>query len=363
MGAAAFLMAEFLRIGYAEIVVAAVIPALLYYFAVFVAVDLIAARDRIAFIAEEFRRLRAVLREGWHFILPFVVLLYVLFEMNEAPELAALYAAAVIAAGGLARRYGGLRLGIRSLASSFSQAGLATVELIVIVAAAGFVIGILNATGGGFALTFFLVQLGHGNLALVLVIAAAICIVLGMGMPTTGVYVLLAALVAPALVEAGVQELAAHMFILYFGMMSMITPPIALAAFAAAALTRADAMRTGWASMALGWVAYVVPFMFVLSPTLVMQGPGWAIVLNALTAACAVYLVTAAVVGYVVRPLAPLPRALLVVAGIAAMTPDTAIGYRGEVDAAGVVLGLAVIIREVVAARRAVAGRAGQTIA
>ncbi|HEX9835669.1 MAG TPA: TRAP transporter fused permease subunit, partial [Alphaproteobacteria bacterium] len=363
MGAAAFLMAEFLRISYAEIVVAAVIPALLYYFAVFVAVDLIAARDRIAFIAEEFRRLRAVLREGWHFILPFVVLLYVLFEMNEAPELAALYAAAVIAAGGFVRRYGGHRLGARSLVASFSKAGLATVELIVIVAAAGLVIGILNATGGGFALTFFLVQLGHGNLALVLVIAAAICIVLGMGMPTTGVYVLLAALVAPALVEAGVQELAAHMFILYFGMMSMITPPIALAAFAAAALTRADAMRTGWASMALGWVAYVVPFMFVLSPTLVMQGPGWAIVLNALTAACAVYLVTAAVVGYVVRPLGPLPRALLVVAGIAAMTPDTAIGYRGEVDAAGVVLGLAVIIREVVAARRAVAGRAGQTIA
>ncbi len=275
MGAAAFLMAEFLEIPYAEVVVAAVIPAVLYYFAIFVQVDLVAARDRIKFLGDDLPRAREVLRAGWHFIVPFAVLIYALFEMQAEAEVAALYAAITIAVLGVVRQYKGRRMDLRSLASSFWDAGIATTELVMIVAAAGFVIGILNKSGGGFALTLFLVKLGGGNLYLLLLLAALICIVLGMGMPTTGVYVLLAALVAPSLVEAGVAKLSAHMFILYFGMMSMITPPIALAAFAAATISRADPMRTGYVAMRMGWVAYVIPFLFVLSPTLIMIGnPG-----------------------------------------------------------------------------------------
>ncbi|MCC2098707.1 MAG: TRAP transporter fused permease subunit, partial [Hyphomicrobiales bacterium] len=221
MGAAAFLMAEFLEMPYSQVVAAALIPALLYYFAIFIQVDLVAARDRISIVTDDLPKASTVLREGWHFIVPFALLIYALYAMNAEAEIAALYAVGAIIVFGFLRSYKGCRMTLRSLASAFWDAGLATTELVLIVAAAGFVIGVLNKSGGGFALTLFLIQLGGGNMFFLLLIAGIICIVLGMGMPTTGVYVLLAALVAPALIEAGIAKLPAHMFILYFGMMSM----------------------------------------------------------------------------------------------------------------------------------------------
>jgi TRAP transporter 4TM/12TM fusion protein len=346
MGAAAFLMAEFLEIPYAEVVVAAVIPAVLYYFAIFVQVDLVAARDRIKFLVDDLPKARAVLRAGWHFIVPFVVLIYALFTEQAEAEVAALYAAITMAALGVLRQYKGRRMTLRNLAASFWDAGIATTELVMIVAAAGFVIGILNKSGGGFALTLFLVKLGGGNLYVLLLLAAVICIVLGMGMPTTGVYVLLAALVAPSLIEAGVAKLPAHMFILYFGMMSMITPPIALAAFAAASISRADPMKTGYVAMRMGWVAYVIPFLFVLSPTLIMIGTPWMIALNAATATIGVYIVSVAMIGYFTRPLGVVTRILLATGGLAAVFPDTAIGASGIVDIAGIALSAIILARE-----------------
>ncbi len=352
MGAAAFLMAEFLEIAYAEVVLAALIPALLYYFAIFVQVDLVAARDRISFVADELPSAGKVLREGWHFIVPFGLLVYALYMLNTEAEVAALYAVGAIIALGMIRSYKGHRMRPKTLVSSFYEAGLATTELVMIVAAAGFVIGILNKSGGGFALTLFLVQLGSGNLFLLLLIGGLICIVLGMGMPTTGVYVLLAALVAPALVEAGVGKIPAHMFILYFGMMSMITPPIALAAFAAASISRADPMKTGFAAMRMGWVAYVIPFLFVLSPSLLMQGDISKVVLNTASAAIGVYIASVAVIGYFTRPLSVVTRVLLAIGGLAAVFPDTAIGAGGLVDLAGAALGLAILTREHLATRQ-----------
>jgi TRAP transporter 4TM/12TM fusion protein len=351
MGAAAFLMAEFLEIPYADVVVAAIVPAVLYYFAIFVQVDLVAARDRIKFLAEDLPKARDVLRAGWHFIVPFVVLVYALYALAADAEVAAIYASVAIVVFGALRQYKGHRINLRSLAASFWDAGIATTELVMIVAAAGFVIGILNKSGGGFALTLALVKLGGGNLYVLLLMAAIICIVLGMGMPTTGVYVLLAALVAPSLIEAGVAKLPAHMFILYFGMMSMITPPIALAAFAAASISRADPMKTGFVAMRMGWVAYVIPFLFVLSPTLIMAGKPWAIALNAATATIGVYVASIAMVGFFTRPLGVVTRILLGIGGLAAVFPDTAIGASGIVDAGGIALSALLLGREYLATR------------
>jgi TRAP transporter 4TM/12TM fusion protein len=359
MGAAAFLMAEFLEIPYAEVVVAAIIPAVLYYFAIFVQVDLVAARDRIKFLVEDLPKARTVLRAGWHFIVPFVVLIYALFNTQAEAEAAALYAAVTIAVLGALRQYKGHRMTLRTLAASFWDAGIATTELVMIVAAAGFVVGILNKSGGGFALTLFLVKLGGGNLYILLLLAAVICIVLGMGMPTTGVYVLLAALVAPSLIEAGVAKLSAHMFILYFGMMSMITPPIALAAFAAASISRADPMKTGYVAMRMGWVAYVIPFLFVLSPTLIMEGAPWTIALNVTTATVGVYVASVAMVGFFTRPLGVVTRILLGIGGLAAVFPDSAIGATGLVDTAGIALSTAILTREYLATRGPTATPAG----
>lgn len=189
-----------------------------------------------------------------------------------------------------------------------------------------------------------------------LLIAAVICIVLGMGMPTLAIYVLLGALIAPAIVEAGVEDIPAHLFILYFGMMSMITPPIALAAFAASTLTKADPMATGFAAMKFGWTAYFVPFLFVYSPSLILLGDPGDIVINVTTAIIGTYYASLGVVGYLVRPMNPLFRLLMIAAGLAAMLPYEIFAEAGLLNAAGVAIGALVIAFEVVLGRRARAG-------
>lgn len=319
MGAAAFLMAEFLEISYVTVAAAALVPALLYYFSVFTQVDLIAGRDQVSASDADGLTARTVLAQGWHFVFPFGLLLVALFWWRMDPEDSALVSCLAIAAVGLARGYRGNRLTLRSLAQVFVDTGIAMVDLILVVAAAGFVIGVLNVTGLGFALTLVLVDAVGSNVILLLGISAVICVILGMGMPTSGVYVLLAALVAPSLVEAGIQPIAAHLFILYFGMMSMITPPVALAAFAAAAITKADPLGTGLAAMRIGWAAFILPFAFVATPALLMDA-GWGeIALAVILSAIGIAAVTAGIVGYWARPLSAGLRLLSVLLGLAAL--------------------------------------------
>ena len=315
MGAAAFLMAEFLDISYFTVAAAALLPAILYYLSVFVQVDLIAGRDSIAPPDTDGLTVGQVLREGWHFALPFGVLLVALFWWRMDPADSALLSAVAIVAVSFLRSYRGQRLTLGTLGRTFVETGTGMVDLILVVAAAGFVIGILNITGLGFALTLVLVDAVGGNGILLLGISAVICIILGMGMPTSGVYVLLAALVAPSLVEAGIQPIAAHLFILYFGMMSMITPPVALAAFAAATITKDDPLRTGFAAMRIGWAAFILPFVFVATPAILMD-TGWgSIALNAGLAAVGIIAVTAGIVGFWGRRLGALLRIALTLLG------------------------------------------------
>lgn len=315
MGAAAFLMAEFLDISYLTVAAAALIPAILYYVSVFIQVDLIAGRDGIRQNNAEALGIGEVLRAGWHFVLPLAVLLAALFWWRYDPEDSALLASIAIVAVGFLRGYRGERLSLTKLRQVFIDTGTSMVDLILIVAAAGFVIGILNITGLGFALTLALVNAIGSNLFLLLLVSALICTLLGMGMPTSGVYVLLAALVAPSLVEAGVQPIAAHLFILYFGMMSMITPPVALAAFAAATITKADPMGTGFAAMRVGWAAYIIPFVFVGTPALLLDGTWSAIALA--TALCIIGVggICFGVVGFVQARIGVALRAAFVTLG------------------------------------------------
>jgi len=164
--------------------------------------------------------------------------------------------------------------------------------------------------------------------------------------------VLLAALVAPALVELGVEPIAAHLYVLYFGMMSMITPPIALAAFAAASIARAPSMATGWAAVRFGWVAYVIPVLFVFSPSLLLIGPRGEVALAAVTAGVGVWLVSAALAGFLVGPLSGAMRVLLAVCGLMALVPANAFAGGMITDLAGMVLGLALVGWEVLRHRR-----------
>ena len=351
MGAAAFLMAEMLEVPYSEIVIAAIVPSLLYYFAVFVQVDLVAAKENITFVEVKMPRAMAVLRDGWHFILPFGVLIYTLFELNLPPEKAAIYSTATLFIS-FFKEYRGEKLRLPDLYGVFADTGRVVIELLMIVSTAGFVIGILNLTGLGFALTFSLVGLAGDSMLVLLLIAAVICIVLGMGMPTLAIYVLLGALIAPAIVEAGVADIPSHLFILYFGMMSMITPPIALAAFAASTLTKADPMATGFAAMKFGWTAYLVPFLFVFSPTLILFGEPADIAIDVTTVVIGTYYGSIAVVGYFVRSLNFAMRTILGVAGLAAMCPHGLFDGAPMAIVAGVAVGAILLGFEFVTGRK-----------
>ncbi len=356
MGASAFVMAEFLEIPYAEVVMAALIPAFLYYLALFVVTDLEAAKTGITRIAAD--KLPAawpVLKAGWFFPLPFGVLIYGLFGANLRPEEAALYAVVTLLACAMVFGYEGKRAGPMMIIKALEETGRSCIELLLIVAVAGLMIGLLNISGLGFALTYSLVEIGGGNLAVLLILAALICIVLGMGMPTLGVYVLVAALVAPSLVEFGVTKMAAHLFVLYFGMMSMITPPVAIAAFAAASLTRADAMRTGFAAVRFGWVAYVIPFLFVMSPGLLMAGDTAGIIIALITASIGVWLGSVGLIGYFVRPLGWPRRAIFMASGFCAMLPLEAFASGLTFKLAGIAVGAILVITELTIRRRAAA--------
>ena len=352
MGIAAFLMAEFLDVPYASIALAALVPAVLYYLAVFIQVDLIAARDKLSFVEATRTPLKIVFARGWHFIVPFVFLIYALFWLNMPPAQGAFYSAAIVVVLGMVLSGGGTRIKLADIPEMLASTGMIVVELLMIVASAGIVIGILNLTSLGFAISLFLVSLGGGQLWLVLLITAAVSIVLGMGMPTAVVYILLAAMIAPAVIEAGVDPMQAHLFILYFGMMSMITPPVALAAFTAATLTKASPMGTAMAAMRMGWVAYVVPFLFVLSPSLILHGTPRNIVIDVLTAFIGVYIVTVAGVGYFTRPLGLPVRGLLLVCGFAGMLPVAFIKWGAYASGGAMLVGVLLLFWEWLAVRR-----------
>lgn len=350
MGAAAFLMAEFLQVPYSDVVLAALLPAVLYYYALFIQADLIAAREGISRVPEDkIPQIMSVLRNGWHYPLPFVALIGGMFYMNWSPQMAALAGSAVLLVSGFVLGYGGKRMSWSGALRAIIQTGQTSLDMMAITAAAGFIIGVLNVSGLGFSLTYVLVTIGGGNLWLLLVISAIVCVILGMGMPTVGVYVLLATLVAPSLVKVGITPMAAHMFVMYFGMMSMITPPVAVAAFAGASLAGSDAMQTGWEAVRFGWVAYLIPFLFVAAPSLLLDGTPLAITAAIVTSLFGVWMVSAAVIGYFRRPLRGLTRALFAVAGFMMFLPAGAVPYGHIVDIVGVALGILLTGREVMA--------------
>jgi len=352
MGAAAFLMAEFLQIPYRDVALAAALPALLYYYALFIQADLLAARSGLSSIeGPDIPPLRQVLKQGWHFLLPFAMLIYGLFWLNWSPALSALGACAVLIVTGSTLGYGATKLRLRDIFEALRGTGIASLDLLIITAAAGFIIGVLNITGLSFALTLMLVQVGSGNLWALLVLAAIVSIILGMGMPTVGVYVLLAALVAPAMVKMGLSPMASHMFVMYFGMMSMITPPVALAAYAAASLAHTDPMKTGWTAVRFGWIAFIIPFLFIRSPSLLLEGSVVSIVIDFITAVIGVWLICAAIAGYAKRALTTPMRIGFGFAGLMLFIPVDAIKYGGWIDIAGFVLAAALLAREFLAVR------------
>ena len=339
MGAAAFVMAEFLQISYQEVVLAALIPAILYYVALFIQADLFAAREGIARVDEDSIPPRwPVFRAGWPYVVPFAVVILCLFYLNLRPETSALWAAGSLVPIGLLIGYQGERMRWWVIFTVLAKTGALCVQVLMISCMAGIIIGVLNITGLGFALTQAIIHLAGGQTAMILVLAALISIVLGMGMPTLGVYLLLATLVTPSMVEVGIPPMAAHLFALYFGMLSLITPPVAVAAFTAATVAESDFLRTGFAAVHFGWTAYVVPFLFVLAPELLMEGSALKILHTSATAVIGVWLISAGFMGFFAKALGVGHRVLFMAAGALLFFPAGGVSYGIWTDVAGACL-------------------------
>jgi TRAP transporter 4TM/12TM fusion protein len=320
MGAAAFLIAEYLGIPYAEVALAALVPAALYYVTLFIQVDLLAARNGIRGLARaELPRLGPVMRRSAGFVVPLAVLIGAMFFMNRRAEEAGLWATlSALVIGFLTPS---IRIGLRGLFNVLISMGRSMLEIAAITGLAGVVIGVLQLTGLGFTLTLTLLDVGQSSAILLLVLTAVVSIILGMGMPTTAVYVLLAVLVAPGLSKLGILPIAAHLFIFYFGMLSMVTPPVCLASYAAASIGKTDPIKTGWEAMRLCAIAYLIPFLFVFSPTLLLIGPWYAVTLSVATAIVGAILLGIGIVGFLFRPIGAVTRSLFVVAATALLIP------------------------------------------
>jgi len=320
MGAAAFLIAEYLQIPYASVALAAVVPAMLYYIALFIQVDLLAARNGIHGLPRnELPKLFPVLKRSATFVGPLAVLILLMFFLNRRPEEAGLMAA--LAALIIGFFTPGVKIGGKEIVRILINSGRGMLEIAAITGLAGVVIGVLQLTGLGFTLTLTLLNIGQSNALLLLVLTAIVSIILGMGMPTTAVYVLLAVLVAPGLAKLGILPIAAHLFIFYFGMLSMVTPPVCMASYAAASIGKTDPVTTGWQAMRLCAIAYIVPFLFVFSPSLLLIGHWYEVTLSVITAIIGAILLGVGVVGYLFRPVGIFKRALFVLAATGLLIP------------------------------------------
>ncbi len=309
MGAAAFVMAELLGVKFRDVAIAAIVPIGLYYLTLFIKTDLYAARHGIRGV--DSRNLEPVARtfkDGWYFSLPFILIVIVLFFVQVQPQTAAIIAACATLPLGLLLGYKGQKMSLRAAASTLASCGQNVSMLLLISAMAGTIIGVLNITGLGFALTQLLVTFASGSIPQLLLGAALLSILLGMGMPTLGVYLLMAMLVVPALVQMGVNPISAHMFAMYYGMLSMITPPVCVVAFASAMLAETPPMRTGYSAMKFAWFAYLIPFLFVFSPELLLQGRPLDIVVGILVVVTGFIFISAAISGYLAGVLSQLSR-------------------------------------------------------
>ncbi len=352
MGAAAFLMAEYLQVPYGEVMVAAIIPAFLFYAALFIQVDLESAKLGIMGSPREtLPSLWSVLREGWHFIIPFAVLVVGLLKFNLEAEYAALLATGVLIVLALAVPHKGKRLSIRDAVGACVAAGGAVIDIIAITAIAGILIGAMSLTGVAFSLTQQLLAISGGSLPLLLLITAIASFMLGLPLPTVGVYVILATLAAPALVQAGISPMQAHLFVLFQGILGMVTPPVALAAFAAATIAKADQWKSGWSATRMSWCAYLIPFMFAYSPALIMRGGMDSVALALGDALLGIFLGTMAVVGYFTAPIPASYRLGYMTIAVMVLVPSNAFAGGSYVAIVGVVLAFAAIAREVMRGR------------
>ncbi|MBD3898412.1 TRAP transporter fused permease subunit, partial [Halomonas sp. ML-15] len=312
MGAGAFIMAEITGIPYREIAVAALIPAALYFLSVYCMVDFEAARKGMRGMRkEEIPQFRRLVKQVYLFA-PIVILIAALFMGYSVIRAGTLATASAAVVSWLSPH----KMGVRSILRALQLAGTMSIQIIVVCACAGLIVGVISLTGVGARFSSLLLGLAGVSQLLALFFAMCISILLGMGMPTTAAYAVAASVVAPGLIGIGIQPLVAHFFVFYFAVMSAITPPVALAAYAASGISGANAMETSTTSFKIGLAAFIVPFMFFYSPAILMEGSGMQILRVGVTASIGVVMLAAAVQAWYFGPTKAWQRLLLLAGAI-----------------------------------------------
>jgi len=314
MGAGAFLMAEFVRIPYGDIVIAAILPALLFFVSVYLIVDIEATRSGLRGLkADELPKVLTVMRRWGHLSLPIIVLLYMLIVENVSPIRAALFAMGTILIVSWLRQE--TRLGPMRLLNTAVEGTKGTLEVIASCAAAGLITGLIQLTGLGLRLSSWLAGFTDGSLILALVLTMVVTIILSMGLPTTAAYIVSASVLAPALVTLGISPLQAHFFIFYFACLSGITPPVALVAIPAGSIAGANTFAVSLKAFQLALTAFMIPYFFVYSPELLLQGSFTVVALATLSSLIGVWGLANALGGYTMRATIALPLRLLLGGG------------------------------------------------
>jgi TRAP transporter 4TM/12TM fusion protein len=334
MGSAAFLMAEYAGIPYSEICIAAIIPAILYYTGIFLQVHFRSKKENMPTM-DKVPKFREVMKEGWVHLLPIFFLIWGMEQGYAAPFVAILTCLLIIVLSWFNPQR---RIGLRKIIQACEESLVRAIPVTMACAAAGMFIDEIMLTGLASKFGTLIFQFTNGDIFLSLVATAFMCIIFGMGLPTSTSYILTAALAAPLLVNLGVSVMSAHLFIVYYSVLSCISPPVASACIAAGSIAQADPNKIGWASCRLALVAFVMPFMFVYDPALLMEGNVGNILISLLTAAFGVTCWAAGIEGWFGKNLNGLERILIFVAGVLMVFP------QAMIDIIGIVIALIILL-------------------
>jgi TRAP transporter 4TM/12TM fusion protein len=323
MGAASFIMAEYLQVHYAKIMLAAAIPAVLYYLSQYIYVHVEAKKLGMSRVpSEKIAPMAMVLRRQGYMIVPVVVIVYLLVR-GRTPLYAAFYgivsSVAVSTVVGIWQNR--LAVTLKSYVRALEQGARQSVSVGVACAVVGIINSITNLSGLGFTLGNAIVSLAAGSVFFTALFTTLLSILLGMGLPTTACYIITATIAAPPLIKMGVEPLAAHMFVYYFACLSNLTPPVAIASYGAAGLSGQNPSEVGWAGFRIALAGFIIPFTFIYAPQLLFMGSYLSIALATITATVGVFAAALAMQGYALAPLNPFPRLLLFVGAFCLIFP------------------------------------------
>lgn len=327
MGAAAFIMADYIG-SYQQVLISAIIPAILFYIALFMMIDLEALKNDLKGQSkEELPSFKSELKNGWFLLLPLALLVFLLVGIRYSAQKSAFFS--IICLVLIMLFYPGRKRTVREVMGLIAKSSKGMISVALTTGTAGIIVGILMLTGIGYKLSSLLIALSGGHVFLLLFLTMVTSVILGMGMPTSAAYVLLATLIVPALEELGVAKLAAHFFVFYFGIMANVTPPVAVAAYTAAGIAEANSMKTGLTAWRLSLAGFLMPFIFCMNPALIGQGSAVEITLAVVTALVGSFGLATGIQRYFKGRLSVIQTVIVLAGSIGMMVPGSVTDIAG----------------------------------